>query len=373
MSRHQKQPRILIVDHEEDNTLILEIYLKTISNDIVVCLDPREVEGLFKEHAFDLVFLDTSMPHINGIELCKWIKTDIRYKDVSVIFTTADGTDDTLIAALAAGGLDYIVKPIKKHEIIARAKVAFRLKMGLDEIYKGHANEQANLIKFKHKNKELSKALDTVKNIQSALVFSLSKLAESRDNETGKHLLRTQTYVRLIAEELKTRKEYEKEITETYVEELIEFAPLHDIGKVGIPDEILKKTSRLTYDEFEIMKTHSAIGAETMIEAGRSMGENFLKLAVDIIHFHHEKNDGSGYPKGLKGDEIPLAARIMSIADVYDALRSERYYKKAFDHKKTVDIILNDNGLKFFHKDILDAFVKVSDQFEKVAEALKDK
>jgi putative two-component system response regulator len=121
------------------------------------------------------------------------------------------------------------------------------------------------------------------------------------------------------------------------------------------------------------MKTHSAIGAETMIEAGRSMGENFLKLAVDIIHFHHEKNDGSGYPKGLKGDEIPLAARIMSIADVYDALRSERYYKKAFDHKKTVNIILNDNGLKFFHKDILDAFVKVSDQFEKVAEALKDK
>jgi len=368
----KRQPRILIVDDEEDNILILEIYLKTISNDIVVCLDPREVKSLFEQHAFDLVFLDISMPYLNGIEICKWIKSDVRYKDVSVIFTTAFGTDDTLIAALAAGGLDYIVKPIKKHEIIARAKVAYRLKSGLDEIYKGHAHEQANLIKLKQKNKELENALGTVKDIQSALVFSLSKLAESRDNETGKHLLRTQNYVRLIAEELKNHAEYKETITKTYIEELIEFAPLHDIGKVGIPDEILKKNSRLTAEEFEIMKTHSAIGAETMIEAGKSMGKNFLKLAVDIIHYHHEKNDGSGYPKGLKGKRIPLAARIMSIADIYDALRSERYYKKAFDHEKSVDIILNDNGLKFFHQDILDAFVKVKDDFAKVAEALKD-
>lgn len=367
-----REPHILLVDDEIDNLVILKLFLKHITKNIVECSDPRKVKSLFEEHRFDIVLLDISMPYIDGIEICKWIKSDVRYQDTCVIFTTGHDNDELMSEALDAGGMDYLIKPVRKHEILARTKVAFRLKRNIDEIHRVHAHEHGNLIKLKQKNQQLNQAVETVRNIQGALVFSLSKLAESRDNETGKHLLRTQNYVEMIAQCLKGYREYSQIIDNQFIYELREFAPLHDIGKVGIPDEILKKGSRLTPEEFEIMKKHPQIGAETLVEASQNIGHDFLKMAIDIVYYHHEKNDGSGYPKGLKGDEIPLAARIMSIADIYDALRSRRCYKEPFSHDKAVDIILESNGTSFFHPDILKAFSTVEKDFAIVADRLKD-
>lgn len=375
-----RSPRVLLVDDEPDNLLILEIFLKKITDQIVLCKDPREVKGLFEKENFDLAILDISMPHIDGIEICKWIKSDVRFSDCCVIFSTAIGSEQKLEEALEAGATDYLVKPIKRHELISRAKAGIRLKRGLDEVHRTHALHQADFLRLKRKNAELESALDQlrvaleqVKEVQSTVLFSLSKLAESRDNETGKHLLRTQKYVELVAKHLQSKDSYKSEISDDYIKNLVQSAPLHDIGKVGIPDHILRKQGRLTDSEFELMKEHTVIGANTLKEAASlPMHSDFLDLAIEISHFHHEKNDGTGYPEGLKGEQIPLSARIMSLADIYDALRCRRCYKEPIEHKRAKEMIIKDNGLSFFHPDVLNAFEVLEKEFESISIELHD-
>lgn len=375
-----RKARILLVDDEPENIFLLEMFLKKIDCTIVSCTDPRKVPDLFEEKPFDLAILDIMMPHESGISICKWIKNDIRFADCCVIFSTALQSEAKLEEALEAGGMDYLVKPIKSHEIIARAKSALRFKFSLDETHRSHAQMHGALISLKNKHNQvnhalqkLNKSMKELKMVQNTVLFSLSKLAESRDNETGKHLMRTQAYVELIARTLMKIPKYQDIIDENYIEKLVMSAPLHDIGKVGIPDYILLKKGRLTDEEFSIMKAHPVIGANTLIEAADQVGHrSFLELAIDISKYHHEKNDGSGYPDGLKGEEIPLAARIMSLSDIYDALRCKRCYKPPFSHEVSKKIISVENGEKFFHPDVLKAFMDNEKEFEDISIRLKD-
>ena len=214
----------------------------------------------------------------------------------------------------------------------------------------------------------LQNSQDEVKTTRDVAIVSLSALAESRDNETGAHILRTQEYVRALAKHLSQFEQHKALLTDNYIELLYKSAPLHDVGKVGIPDNILLKPGKLTDDEFEVMKGHPEIGAKALSMAEEQLGSNsFLQLAKEISLTHHEKWNGEGYPNGLKGEEIPLSGRLMAIADVYDALISERVYKKAFSHEKAKSIILEGRE-SHFDPQLVDAFLAIEQEFVAIAD-----
>lgn len=218
----------------------------------------------------------------------------------------------------------------------------------------------------------LEKSYDEINLTRDVAIVSLSALAESRDNETGAHILRTQEYVRALANQLKHRNSFREYLTQERIELLYKSAPLHDIGKVGIPDAILLKPGKLTDAEFEIMKTHAVIGAEALATAEKQMGSSsFLTLAREIALSHHEKWDGSGYPSGLIGGDIPLSGRLMALADVYDALISPRVYKPAFSHEKAKGIILQGKGTHF-DPQIVEAFLECENEFMQIARNYQD-
>jgi response regulator RpfG family c-di-GMP phosphodiesterase len=203
-------------------------------------------------------------------------------------------------------------------------------------------------------------------------IYALAYQAEIRDQETGKHLDRTSEYVRILAEELAVLPEYQGYLSLDYINDLVNSAPLHDIGKVGIPDSVLLKPGKLTNDEFEIIKKHCELGADVLTKAEEKLDfQSFLRIAVQLVNSHHEKWNGQGYPKGLKDNMIPISARIMSLADVYDALRSERCYKKAFSHEKACEIIKEDKGTHF-DPVVVDCFLNVEKKFHHVSEILAD-
>ena len=211
--------------------------------------------------------------------------------------------------------------------------------------------------KSKQKDKEIFES-------QLATIFSLVKLAESRDDQTGAHIERVAVFCKLLANNLSNNTKYKDYINDDYVDKLFKASPLHDIGKVGIPDSILLKPDKLSAAEFEIMKTHTTIGANTLSDVKKKYPDNkLLELGINITHFHHEKWDGTGYPKGLSGTEIPLSARIMALADVYDALRSKRAYKEAYSHEASIEIIRQGKGT-FFDPEIVDAFLEIEAEFE---------
>lgn len=208
---------------------------------------------------------------------------------------------------------------------------------------------------------------------QQATIFAMSSLAETRDNETGNHIRRTQHYVRLLAMELRQNPRFVDELTDDSIKLMYESAPLHDIGKVSVPDSILLKPVALDDDEWVIMRKHTTFGRDAILEAEKTLpqGSSFLRYARDIVYSHHEKWDGSGYPEGLKGDEIPISARLMAVADVYDALISRRVYKPPFSHEKAVSIIAEGRG-NHFDPDVADAFMKVNEQFRSIATEFSD-
>jgi response regulator RpfG family c-di-GMP phosphodiesterase len=220
--------------------------------------------------------------------------------------------------------------------------------------------------------KELTKANQQLRQTESVTILALAYQAELRDQETGRHIERTSQYVKLLAEELSSLTKYQTYLTHMYISDLVKAAPLHDIGKVGIPDSILKKSGKLSSEEFEIMKKHCEYGTRVLKIADEKLGfQSFLKIAIQIAYSHHEKWNGKGYPKGLKGDEIPLSGRIMALADVYDALRTQRYYKKALSHDEVCKIILEEKG-EHFDPDIVNAFLNVESGFFKISNTMAD-
>jgi putative two-component system response regulator len=259
--------------------------------------------------------------------------------------------------------VDYITKPISPPIVLARVQTHITLKASADFLRNKAAFLEA----------EVARRTWQVEAIQDVTVLAMSSLAETRDNETGNHILRTQRYVRCLAEHLREHPRFQAILTPEYIKLLFKSAPLHDIGKIGIPDHILLKPGKLTPEEFEIMKTHTTLGYESIMRAEQSMGGevSFLRLAKEIALSHQEKWDGSGYPEALKGDAIPVSARLMALADVYDALINKRVYKPAFGHEESVRIILEGRD-KHFDPDILDAFLAVQEEFRAIAKSFAD-
>jgi putative two-component system response regulator len=301
----------------------------------------------------DLVLLDISMPEMDGYEVCQAFKDDPELSDIPIIFISALTETIDKVRAFGVGGVDYVAKPFQIQEVDARVKnhlqlASMRRKLSL-------RNDQLEEL--------VEKQVKKITQAQMGVIYALGKLAESRDNDTGKHIERVQHFCWLLADTLRQYGDY-PEVDSEFVKNIYYASPLHDVGKVGISDAILQKPGRLTKDEFETMKTHAEIGAKTLEEVCRKYPDNeFLAMGIEIARSHHECWDGTGYPAGLAATQIPIAARIMSVVDVYDALRSRRCYKEPFTHEYALQIMKQDSGTRF-DPDIIHRLFEIHKQFE---------
>ncbi len=356
MSYDIEKTTIMVVDDTPQNLKLLEKMLQDRGYRVVLFPNGDLALKAAEKRLPDLILLDINMPDIDGFEVCKRLKADEKLKNIPVIFITAMTDTADKVKAFNVGGVDYIAKPFQFEEVQARVETHLHLRNLQLKLY----NQNQRLEEQVHeKVREISDS-------QMAAISALAQLAESRDEETGQHIERTQTYCTLLAKELQKSEKFKFNINENYIKTLSHTAPLHDIGKVGIPDKVLLKPGKLLPDEWEIMKTHANIGAQTMLAIRSKYPRNaFVNMGIDIARSHHEKWDGSGYPDGLKGENIPLSARLMALADVYDALRSTRPYKSAFSHEKAYKIIIEGAG-KHFDPAVIEAFSAVESNFAEV-------
>jgi len=356
------RPTVLIVDDTPENLTLMNGLLKDHYRTKIAINGARALK-IVSESPPDLVLLDIMMPGMDGYEVCRRLKADAKTSHIPVIFLTAKTEIEDEQKGFDAGAVDYIAKPISPPIVMARVATQLTLKAAADFL-----RDKNTFLET-----EVQKRTREVQVVQDVTIMAMASLAETRDNETGNHLRRTQNYVRLLAQKLQSNSRFDGQLDDATIDMLYKSAPLHDIGKVGIPDAILLKPGKLTPEEFEIMKTHTTLGRNAIMEAEKLIDapSTFLRLARDIAHYHQEKWDGSGYPEGLKGEDIPLSARLMALADVYDALISRRVYKPPFPHEKAVAIITEGRG-KHFDPIMVDAFLVIQDDFHAIAERYTD-
>jgi putative two-component system response regulator len=357
------QETILVIDDSPDNLALVASLLEDRYR-VKLAGDGEQGLRLAAEAPRpDLILLDVMMPGADGYQVMGRLKADPATRDVPVIFLTARREVEDERRGLELGAVDYITKPVSPPILLSRVNSHLKLK-GIRDFLKSR-----NL----YLELEVARRTREVAAIQDVTIQAMASLAETRDNETGGHIRRTQHYVRLLGQQLKSHPRFRGFLTEGNLDLIFKSAPLHDIGKVGIPDRILLKPGRLTAEEFEIMKRHTTLGREAIEAAERQLGTPlaFLAIAKEIAEGHQEKWDGSGYPGGLSGEAIPIAARLMAVADVYDALISRRVYKPALSHDAAMNIMVKGRG-SHFDPDILDAFVAVSERFRAVAERFQD-
>ncbi|WP_415902476.1 two-component system response regulator [Neptuniibacter sp. QD29_5] len=355
---------ILVVDDEPINIMVLSDLLKSKYRVIAAKNGEQALSRANGEVKPDLILLDVMMPGMDGFEVCRELKQSTSTSAIPVIFVTAMNEEVDEMNGLEVGAVDYITKPISPAIVTARVETHLALKKAQDEL--ACQNEILEK-KVKIRTAELSATQDIT-------ILALASLAETRDNETGNHIRRTQYYVKALAEDLVQNGFFKEELTDENIDLIYKSAPLHDVGKVGIPDSILLKPGKLTEEEFSVMKSHPQIGADAILEAEAGMSDrdnSFLRYAREISLTHHEKWDGTGYPYGLKENEIPLSGRLMAVADVYDALISKRVYKPAFDHEKAKSILLEGKS-KHFDPDVIDAFLRQEKAFVEIAAQFKD-
>ena len=311
----------------------------------------------------DLILLDIMMPGLSGHDVCRELKADPATRDIPVIFLTAMTSTEDERRGLELGAVDFITKPVNPPIVLARVATQLQLKAAADFLRDQNAYLESEV---QRRGRELAA-------IQDVTVLTMASLAETRDSDTGNHIRRTQYYVRALAEQLSHDPRYRDRLDPRTIEMLFKSAPLHDIGKVGIPDRILLKPGRYIPEEFEAMKTHAALGRDAIAKAEQQLGleVDFLRLAKEIAFSHHEKWDGSGYPQGLAGEQIPLSARLMALADVYDALICRRIYKESMSHDEAAAIIRQGRG-SHFDPDVVDAFLAIQDQFQAIAARFAD-
>jgi putative two-component system response regulator len=360
--RHK--PTILVVDDTPDNLAQISAVLR---NDYRVKIAINGKGALATaadtEDPVDMILLDVMLPDMDGYEVCKRLKEQPELAEIPVIFVTARSDVQDEEKGFSLGAVDYITKPISPPIVKARIQTHLRMKCFNDFLKDKNAFLEA----------EVERRTREVETIQDVTMVSLGSLAETRDNETGDHIRRTQRYIQIIAEVLRDKPRFRLQLNDHAIEMLCKSAPLHDIGKVGIPDCILKKPGKLDPDEFEIMKTHTTLGHDAITSAVRRLGASaaFLSTAREIAWTHHERWDGTGYPRGLSGDVIPLAGRLMAVADVYDALISRRVYKDKIPHEDAVDIIQSGSGTQF-DPDVVSAFMAKVEKIEEVSNALSN-
>jgi len=346
---------ILLVDDNTTNLQLLHETLDGLGYKLLIAKNGQTALSIAQKARPSLILLDIMMPEMDGYEVCRRLKADDRTSSIPIIFITALADEEDEAKGLGMGAVDYLTKPINPELVRARVRNHLELKQ-----YQDHLE---NLVKERTRRLALT---------QAVTIESLATLAEYRDPETGGHIKRTQNYVKALAVQLKDHPRYRDELNDEAIEMLYLSAPLHDVGKVGVPDHILLKAGKLSDEEFEEMKKHTIYGHDAlMITEQKLGGDTFLRYAREIAHTHQEKWDGTGYPSGLKGDEIPLAGRLMALADVYDALISKRVYKPPFPHEKAVQIIIEGQG-KHFDPDLVEAFVELQDTFRNIALTFAD-
>lgn len=349
---------ILVVDDTPDNLTLMHALLKDSYKVRVANSGAKALKMVSGDAKPDLILLDIFMPEMSGYDVLARLKADPAARDIPVIFLTAMGTAENEKFGLELGAADYITKPISAPIVMARVKTQLENKAAADFLRNHNAFLQDEVGR---RTRELSA-------VQDVTILTMASLAETRDSDTGNHIRRTQHYVKVLAEKLRTHPRFGYALSDEAIVMMFKSAPLHDIGKVGIPDRILLKPGKLTAEEFEVMKTHTTLGRDAIAAAEEQLGikVDFLTFAKEIAYYHQEKWDGTGYPTGARGDEIPVSARLMAVADVYDALISRRVYKDGMPHGKAVGIIVEGRG-KHFDPDIVDAFVEVQDQFREIA------
>ena len=350
---------ILIVDDMPENLSVLGELLHGAGYRVKVATNGVSALNLANQQPRpSLILLDVMMPEMDGHEVLRQLRSNINTHEIPVIFLTAMGGEEDEERAFDDGIADYIVKPIKPAVVLARVRSQLLVRQA-----RRWLQDQNLALEAEVKRRMLENDL-----IQAVSIRALAHLAETRDNETGAHIQRTQGYVRLLATRLSEHPRFSTTLTNKYIEVLARSAPLHDIGKVGIPDHILLKPGKLTPDEWEIMKTHTILGCDAIALAERDIDTTveFLQQAKEIVRSHHERWDGKGYPDGLAGDDIPLSARLMTVADVFDALISKRVYKQAIAFSAVREIMAEGRGTQF-DPDIIDVFLAGCDEFEAIA------
>lgn len=351
------RPTVLVVDDTADNLALVSSLLRDLYT-VRVANNGERALRMAQSAPPDIVLLDIMMPGMSGYEVIRHLKGDARTARIPVIFLTAMTADMDEKKGFDLGAADYITKPISPTTMMARIRTQLENKSAAD-----YLRDQNQFLEA-----EVQRRTVETRQIQDVTIQAMASLAETRDSDTGNHIRRTQNYVRALAQKLQAHPVLGADLPDAFVEALYKSAPLHDIGKVGIPDNILLKPGRFTPEEFEIMKTHTTLGRRAIESAERQLGleVDFLRHAKDIAYYHQEKWDGSGYPEGISGTAIPLSARLMAVADVYDALISRRVYKEGMPHAKAVDIIREGRG-SHFDPDIVDAFLMLEDEFQAIA------
>ena len=366
---------ILVVDDMVENLMVLGELLKPHYRIRVANSGERALRVAVTDPRPDLILLDVMMPGMDGREVLQQLQADAGTRNIPVIFITAMTASEDEQHGLELGAVDYITKPFNPAIVLARVHTQLELKRARDQL----ARENDWL------EREVARRMQENLLIQDLNVRALACLAEARDNETGHHIVRTQFYVELLARHLENHERFKEALAGSRLPMIVKAAPLHDIGKVGIPDAILLKPGKLTTEEFEVMKTHARIGADAINKAmeqaiGGATDHQadqavdafaFLRIASEIALCHHEKWDGSGYPDGLRGDEIPTAARLMALADVFDALTCRRVYKAPIPLERATRIILEGSGTHF-DPDVVQAFMACHDRFAEIAERFAD-
>ena len=334
MDAHHK---ILLVDDDPAQRMLLHLSLEQGDYSVVeACNGAEAYEVLKQEPDIRLVVTDLDMPVLNGFDLIRKVReSDLRYRYIIVL--TSSEEQDSLVRALSLGADDYIAKPVRPDEMRLRIEGGIRL-LRLE--------------------------------IQEELILSMAKLAEYRSDETGYHLERVLFYTRTLGRDL-SEKYPQLNISTQMAEEFARVSPLHDIGKVAIPDAILHKPGKLTKGEFQIMKKHASIGGQLLKDIYKKSRSPYLRIAYEAAMYHHERYDGSGYPFGLKGDEIPIVARIVALSDMYDAMTSERCYKGALSHEEAKETITRERGAHFDPK-MVDSFLAKEGEWLAIKERFRD-
>lgn len=362
-----KKHEIMIIDDEPANLAVLN---RLLAPDTLIRAFRSAQEALTALEGIarpELILCDINMPNVSGFEFADRVKNQAQFRDIPIIFITALDSSLDEEAGFRHGAVDYITKPFSPAVVKARVEAHLELKLARDRL-----KDQNVWLET-----EVQRRIRENQVILDATIGVVTQLVESRDLDTGNHITRTKAYYRIIVEALRRKTGYAAILTDKFSDILIKASPLHDIGKVGIPDHILNKPGRLSDEEFEIIKTHTVIGAQalnlalTSSNLGSELSEInldsglFFKEAIAIARHHHERYDGAGYPDGLKGLDIPLSARIMSLVDVYDALTTERVYKKAWSEEEAEHIILSQKG-KQFDPDVVEAFENECARFREI-------
>jgi putative two-component system response regulator len=354
---------ILVVDDTADNLDLMAGLLQDRYRVKVAINGEKALQIARSGSPPDLILLDIMMPGLSGYQVCEQLKQDPATKDIPIIFLTAMAATEDETRGLELGAVDFITKPVNPPIVLGRVATQLQLKVAADVL-----RDQKSWLEA-----EVQRRTHDLIAIQDVTIQMMAGLAETRDSETGNHIRRTQHYVKALAQQLRSHPRYGSQLDDRTIDLLFRSAPLHDIGKVGIPDRILLKPGRFTPEEFAIMQTHTTLGRDAIATAERQLGVevDFLRLAKEIAYSHQEKWDGSGYPQGLAGEAIPLSARLMALADVYDALISRRIYKQAMSQEDAVAIIEEGRG-RHFDPDVVEAFRAVAGEFRAIAERFGD-